>query len=136
MKDYINEVLFHQKVGLILKCNMFKFFAAFSLFLIISTTSTAITGCIDVARTRIYTNQHPSGYWRTNTFSTAQSGCFYVYTGAICSIGFIGANNGYLGDTSNPQECPIDDYIWIMVVLVGDLGYCIIRRRNMQLAIA
>ena len=112
---------------------MSKFLVAFSILCLFSFTANAAAGCINAARNRIYTSQHPSGYWRTNSSSTSTAGCLYVYTGGICSIGSVGANNGYLGDTVNAQECPIDDYAGVMVVLFGALSYFIIRRTNTRL---
>ena len=114
---------------------MQRFLAVFLLLFLLSTSVHAAQGCIDAARTRIYTTQPTNNkYWYTSPFSTAPGGCFYVYTGAGCKIGNVGANNGFLGDTTN-LVCPIDDYIGVMVALMAGLGFYIIRQKNMSLAV-
>ena len=115
---------------------MQRFLVAFLLFILISTSASAVPGCINASRTAIHTSLHPSGKYWQNSSTSSSPGCLYVYTGGICSIGSQNANNGMLGDTANPQECPIDDYVWVMVALLGGLGFYIIRQKNMRLFIA
>lgn len=99
--------------------------------MVLSTKVSAVAGCINAARDRIYTSkQSGQNYYRTSTYQTATTGCLYVYTGAICSIGSSNANNGYMGDTNNALQCPIDDYVGVMIVFFAGLGYLLIRRNN------
>jgi hypothetical protein len=90
---------------------MLRYLILLFFALLLSAEVNATAGCVDAAKTTIYTSQHPSGYYRTNSFNSSAAGCYYYYSGAICSIGSAGANNGYMGDTSNVQLCPIDDYV-------------------------
>lgn len=114
---------------------MFRFIIAFLLFFLVSTSSNAVPGCVNGARNAIHTSLHPSGKYWQNSSTSSSPGCLYFYTGGICSIGSQNANNGMLGDTANPQECPIDDYIWIMMILLGALGFYFIRQKNVHLAV-
>ena len=112
---------------------MLKFLVAFLMFLAVSTSANAQAGCIDANRTLIYTNQHTSGYWRTNTFFSPSPDCSFIITGGPCTIGTgNGSSSGSLGNRSNTQPCPIDDYIWVMMILFGGLGYFVLRK-NAQL---
>lgn len=115
---------------------MFRYLIAFLLFFLVSTSSNAAPGCVNAAKNIIYTNTHPSGYWRSNSGVNASAGCFYYTSGTVCSIGSVGANNGLLGDTSNPLECPIDDYIGIMMILFTGLGYFVLRKNGLEQSIA
>lgn len=115
---------------------MLKFLTLFLLACVLSISANAATGCVNASRTTIYTSfQNGQQYWRTSPSTSSSPGCFFVYTGGVCSIGSFGANNGYLGDT-NVEECPIDDYVWIMIALLGGLGYLVIRQRNIRIATA
>ena len=111
---------------------MLKFLVAFLLFFVVSRSANAISGCINASRSTIYTNFQSGTTWKSNQFSNA-SPCLYIYTGAPCTISGIGS--GQLGDTANPRECPIDDYIWVMMILFGGVGFYIIRQKNMRLAV-
>jgi hypothetical protein len=111
---------------------MLRYLILLFFALLLSAEVNATAGCVDAAKTTIYTSQHPSGYYRTNSFNSSAAGCYYYYSGAICSIGSAGANNGYMGDTSNVQLCPIDDYVWIIIAVLGGFGYWTIRQRNMR----
>jgi hypothetical protein len=31
-----------------------------------------------------------------------------------------------------PQNCPIDDYIWLMIPILGSLGYVMLRRNILK----
>jgi hypothetical protein len=114
---------------------MLKYLSLLVFVLLICNEVNATPGCVDAAQTRIYTNTHPSGYYRTNAFNTSNSGCYYYYSGAMCSIGSAGANNGYMGDTANVQLCPMDDYVWVILAVLGGFGYWTIRQRNLRIAV-
>ena len=115
---------------------MLKFLIAFLLFFVVSTSANAVQGCIDVTRTEIHTTfQNGQQYWRTS-FTASSPGCLFVYTGAVCSIGANFANNGQLGDTANPQQCPIDDNISVLTIIFGGLGYFALRKNVLKLSIA
>ena len=114
---------------------MFRFFIAFLLFFLVSTSSNAVTGCIDGARTAIYTSLSTNGKYWQGTPASSGAGCFFIYTGGGCKIGNVASNNGLLGDDSNPKQCPIDDYVWVMMILFGGVGFYIIRQKNMRLAV-
>ncbi len=108
---------------------MLKLLIAFILFLAFSISVNAGPGCINASRDLIYTNyQNGQQYWR-GTPTPSSPGCLFISTGGVCSIGSNGANNGLLGDTTNVQECPIDDYIWLMIPLIGGLGYYTLRKK-------
>ena len=112
---------------------MLKFLVTFLLFFVVSTSANAVQGCIDGTRTKIHTTfQNGQQYWRTS-FTASSPGCLYVYTGAVCSIGVNFANNGFLGDDANPQQCPIDDHVSVLTILFGCIGYFVLSKNALKL---
>lgn len=112
---------------------MIKFLIGFLIFIFISTSSSATTGCIDASKALIYTSyQSGQNYYRSSVSTPSSPGCLFASTGGICSIGGPGANNGLLGDT-NLEECPIDDYAWLILLLFGGLGFVHLRKKNLIL---
>ena len=115
---------------------MLKILICFLLFIFVSGSVEAATGCVNANRTIIYSSYNTKkNHWLLNSASPVPNGCFYYTSGTTCNIEGGVANEGLLGDTSN-LECPIDDYIWVMVVLIGGVGFYIIRQKNIRLAIA
>ncbi|TKC05710.1 hypothetical protein FA048_18535 [Pedobacter polaris] len=110
---------------------MLKFIAFFLFFIFTSIQSKAATGCVPNAnKTRIYTKRDggpSSTIYKSSPFSTANSGCLYVGS-SPCTITGVGA--GTLGDTTL-VACPIDDYIWLLMISFGGLGYFALRKKPM-----
>ncbi len=114
---------------------MQKVLFAFLLVFLVCTSVNAATGCVNASRTIIYTTSHPSGYWRSNSGVNAPNGCLYNTSGTPCNIQGGAANEGLLGDDTS-IACPIDDYVWVMMILFGGLGYFVLRKNNLKQSIA
>lgn len=107
---------------------MQKFLIAIVLFLIIYSFSNAQTGCVRTALpTRIYTSLISGTSYRSTTFTDASAGCQYALTANTCSVsGFTGtAFKGQVGVVN----CPLDNDIWEITVLLGGIG-CLVIRKN------
>ena len=113
---------------------MSKLLVSFLLFFVISTSVNAASGCIRASRNRIYTSFQSGINWKSSPFTNSSAGCLFIFTGAACTITSNGS--GFLGDTVNPQQCPIDDYIWVMMIIFGGLGYFVLRKNALKLSIA
>ena len=116
---------------------MLKYLISFLLVLLVSTSVNAAEGCVDNTNTNImYTTQTGNGSYNKNTSITLSAGCGWYYTTQPVTPCTINGNiaPGYLADTV--AACPIDDYVWIMLALVGGFGYLVIRYKNMRNSIA
>ena len=114
---------------------MSKFFIAFLLFFSVSTLVNATVGCIRTDRSTIYTSLRSGTQYNASPAIAAGAGCLFIFTGGACTIRS-GIGAGFLGDTANPKECPIDDYIWVMMILFGGLGYYVLRKNAPKLSAA
>ena len=115
---------------------MLKYLIAFLLFFVVSTSVNATVGCIRTTRTTIYTNLRSGTQYNSSPGNIAAGpGCLFIFTGGPCTIRS-GIAGGFFGDTVNPQECPIDDYIWVMMILFGGLGYFALRKNALKLITA
>lgn len=114
---------------------MLKFLVAFLLFFLMSTLTKAANGCVDNVNTNIlYTTTTGNGSYNKNTFMTLSAGCSWQYTSNPVTSCNINGNvqPGYLANTS--EACPIDDYVLLMVSLLGSFGCFVIRKSNIIIA--
>ena len=120
-----------------MKTYLFIFF-----FLLINNILFAVTGCL--SGTKVYTKP-PSGWtqWSVPIEDNCPSGASisdnYANVNTISStgrsIGFWGlGGSGVLIDYSI-MNCPIDDYIPLVIVLVGVTGVMFLRKNQIQLKI-
>ena len=113
---------------------MLKFSFVFLAVFFFSISVQAVTGCVSANKSTIYTNLRSGTIYNSSTVSTPGSGCFYITTATACTIRFSSSNQvpGSLGDDTT-QLCPIDDYIWVMMILFGGLGYYVLRKNALKL---
>ena len=109
---------------------MLKFIILLSIIVLISITVRAATGCVLTSdKSKIYTKKNGGASsidYRTTNVSTALSGCVYAQTTTSCTVG--GSGPGFLGDTV-VLNCPIDDYIWLILLFFGGLGFVNVRNK-------
>ena len=117
---------------------MVKFFIVFLFVFIMSVSLRAATGCVPNSNTtRIHTSYNSStGNYRANTFSTLGVGCAwnFISPSTACNVGS-GVGAGFLA-VDSPQFCPIDDYIWVLMILFGGLGYFVLRKNALKPSLA
>lgn len=120
----------------------------FSLFMVLASSSYATTGCL--IGSSLYTSSNGAGSGKTyydNSPSINASG-FCLRNGtttSLCqtrswfgfgSFGFwINGDNGIQGDygaNNPPAYCPIDDYVWVLVLGFGLVGFYFMRK-NLQI---
>ena len=114
---------------------MLKFSFIFFAVFFFSISVKATVGCIITSRSTIYTNfRNGTTYNASPGNFNSDPGCLFIFTGGACTIRNTGT--GFFGDTVNPQECPIDDYIWVMMILSGGIGYFVLRKNALKLNFA
>jgi hypothetical protein len=110
---------------------MLKSITFILIIALLSIKVKAATGCVLTSdKSKIYTKKNGgagSTDYRTTNVSTALSGCVYKQTTTSCTVG--GSGPGFLGDTT-VLNCPIDDYVWLILLLFGGLGFVHIRNKN------
>ena len=110
---------------------MFKFFILFiaTFGMVISVKAT--TGCILSSNlTKIYTSVQNGTNYKSNSSSTALSGCTYKQTTSPCTVS--GSGPAFLGDTAI-LNCPIDNYTWLILIFFSGLGFVYVRKKNLVL---
>lgn len=109
---------------------MFKFIIFLLSIALLSITVKAATGCVLTSnKSKIYTKKNGgagSTDYRTTNVSTALSGCEYAQTTTSCTVG--GSGPGFLGDTV-VLNCPIDNYVWLILLFFGGLGFVHVRNK-------
>jgi hypothetical protein len=117
---------------------MLKLFIIVILVFIAPFSVRAANGCVkNEDGSKIYTSLNSgTDYNKNGTTVNLTGGCSwnFISPSTPCTVSSP-AKPGFLAIIS-PQLCPIDDYIWIMITLIGGFGYLFIRRRNMQLVSA
>ena len=114
---------------------MVKYFLFFVFLFLISNDLFADTGCLKGGK--VYINS-PSGWnqWTSPISDNCPGGSTtattYAYVNSItstsCSIGFLGwSGSGVLVDYGI-MNCPIDDYIPILIVLTGSTYFLFLKR--------
>ncbi|MFA6277337.1 MAG: hypothetical protein WC622_11340 [Pedobacter sp.] len=110
---------------------MFKFLITLLVAFGLISSANAATGCILTSnKTKIYTSLISGTNYRSTTSSTSPAGCTYKQTGGSCTVA--NAGPALLGTTTN-LECPIDDYVWLIMLTLGGLGFVYIRKKNLIL---
>ena len=111
---------------------MLKFLITFFLFSLTVILANAQLGCIDGAGAIHTSYQNVSKGYYTAPAYPPSSGCSFVRDGGGCKINSV---SGFSLGNRTIEECPIDDYIWVMIALFGGVGFYIIRQKNMRLAV-
>ncbi|MFI5450538.1 hypothetical protein ACHMWN_00095 [Pedobacter sp. UC225_61] len=107
---------------------MLKFFIVFLVAFGMVISVNGATGCVlNSNLTKIYTSLQSGTTYRSTTSSTALSGCVYKQTTNSCTVSGLGA--GFKGDTTI-LNCPIDNYVWLILLSLGGLGFMHIRKKS------
>jgi hypothetical protein len=106
---------------------LITFLVAFGMVLSVKAT----TGCVLSSNlTKIYTSLQSGTTYRSTTSSTALSGCVYKQTTNTCTVSGLGS--GFKGDTTI-LNCPIDNYVLLILLFSGGFGFVYIRKKNLIL---
>ncbi|MBB2147258.1 hypothetical protein GM921_17285 [Pedobacter sp. LMG 31464] len=92
-----------------------------------SISAKAIDGCVsNTDQSKIYTTKSGSKY-KTTPFTLLGAGCTWIFTSGTCKI-----SPNISGKLAFPtvQSCPIDDYVWVILLFFGALGFVHVRKRN------
>ena len=119
-----------------LKFIQLKYF--FVLFLLLHASSVnGAVGCVPTGGdTKIYTTFDPvNGEYKGNkpfVLSNTASGCVWARDiSSPCSITGGGPpQTGFLGDTTAPQECPIDTNTFILIISSVGFGAFMLRKKR------
>lgn len=107
---------------------MLKFSTLFFVLVTLSTLGKAQTGCVrNALLTRIYTTIQSGSNYKATPFTDAAIGCQYVQTGTACTVTGLG---GGIKGTVGVVTCPIDSNIWLMMTVLGGVGFIAIRKLN------
>ena len=73
----------------------------------------------------------------TNFYTVSQVSCFYRIgsQNTSCYIkGYSGAGDAYgtlINFSRTPADCPLDDYIWLLILPLGVFGFYIMRKSSL-----
>jgi len=113
-----------------------RYFLIFLFLLSISYQSKAQSGCYVSSDANIYTSSRSNGTFRYSTGATPilNANCVSV-SGTVCDvydtfiIVRINERSGYLSTYAFP--CPLDNYIWLLILPLGGLGFHYMRKRSL-----
>ena len=98
--------------------------------------SKAATGCVlNSNKSKIYTKRSggtSSTIYKTSPSTNATSGCTFVQSTSACTVSGLGA--GFIGNTTT-ENCPIDDYVWLILVFFGGIGFVYVRNKSLTKSI-
>ncbi|MFD0939359.1 hypothetical protein [Pedobacter boryungensis] len=106
---------------------MLKYIILLLFTLSLSNNVKAATGCIlNSNLTKIYTSVQNGTNYKSNSSSTALTGCTYKQTTSPCTVS--GAGPAFLGDTTI-LNCPLDYYTWLILLVFSGFGFFYIRNK-------
>ncbi|MET4083645.1 hypothetical protein ABIB40_003617 [Pedobacter sp. UYP30] len=100
-------------------------------FLLISNLLFADSGCLIPGYPELLTYQTnpPGGTFSNTPNSPPNPGCQWVLDTSLPFIGCVGHARGGTKGTYY-QQCPIDDYVPLLLIGAGGFGFFILRRRE------
>ena len=119
---------------------MVKFIFSF-LFLVFAFLSSKATvyGCVPNSNTVVNYTTLVSGttFSKTGTIVNLGPGCAWIWRipSTACTVNGTGTGSGAgFQGVDTPQFCPIDDYVWLIMIIFGGLGYVYVRQKKHHLS--